>query len=175
MAFCTECGTELNENGVCPKCTSEKKSDDSEKKSGASEKVNEVVDKVVDEFKNAEDNTDEFDKEDVEDNIFFAVIAYFGILFIVPLIAAPNSKFAKFHAAQGLNLFILEIVYSIVSGVIVGICSHFGFIVSLLASGIMGLAGLFVFILFIQGIVNAATHKARKLPFIGEFELIKVD
>ncbi len=45
---------------------------------------------------------------DVEKFKGLAVLAY--IFFLIPLIAAPNSKFARFHANQGLLLFILLVI-----------------------------------------------------------------
>src|SRR5580692_8759272 len=43
---------------------------------------------------------------DVAQNKMVATLAYVGPLVIVPLLAAPNSKFARFHANQALALFL---------------------------------------------------------------------
>src|ERR1035437_3247453 len=45
-----------------------------------------------------------FDADDVEKNKAMAILGY--IFFVIPLAAAPKSKFARFHANQGLLLFI---------------------------------------------------------------------
>ena len=37
-----------------------------------------------------EDNTSEFDQEDINQNKVMAVLAYIGILVLVPLLVAPN-------------------------------------------------------------------------------------
>lgn len=173
MAYCMNCGTELDEDAKCPKCEAEKAEAESSTKKTTSERVNEATNYVASEFKNAEDKTEDFDKEDIENNIIFAILAYFGLLVLVPIIAAPDSKFAKFHAGQGLNLLILEIVYGVVASVLMSIFSHFGFILSVLMSGVCGICSIAILILWIQGIANAANHKARKLPFIGKFEILK--
>src|SRR5271170_5256640 len=42
---------------------------------------------------------------DVQNHKAVAILAY--IFFVIPLVAAPHSKFARFHANQGLLLFII--------------------------------------------------------------------
>ncbi|MCL1791220.1 MAG: hypothetical protein FWG40_07675 [Peptococcaceae bacterium] len=105
---------------------------------------------------------------DAENNKLYAILAYIGFLFIVPLAAAPQSPFAKFHANQGLILFIVEISLSILS-VIFSWIPILGFIVSILC--FFGAIGCLI--LAILGIVNAANGKTEPLPLIGGFTLIK--
>lgn len=50
---------------------------------------------------------------DVEANKKIAALSYIWILCLVPLLGKRNSKFAQFHAKQGLILFIVEIVASL--------------------------------------------------------------
>ena len=52
--------------------------------------------------------------KDVEDNKILAAIAYLWILCLVPLFLKRDSKFAQFHAKQGLVLFIAELVGTLV-------------------------------------------------------------
>jgi len=47
---------------------------------------------------------------DVETNKTVAALSYVWILCLVPLLGKRNSKFAQFHAKQGLVLFIIELV-----------------------------------------------------------------
>lgn len=47
-----------------------------------------------------------FNTEDVNGNKVFGILAYIGILFLVPLFAAKDSQYARFHTNQGLVLFI---------------------------------------------------------------------
>lgn len=91
------------------------------------------------------------DNKDVEENKIFAVLAYLGVLVIVPLLAKKDSKFAMFHAKQGLILLIGWVISWLLSFVFIG------FILDV------------VMIVFsIWGIVNAATGKYAKLPVIGD-------
>src|SRR5437762_2047316 len=43
--------------------------------------------------------------EDAEKHKAVAILGY--ILFVIPLVTAPHSKFGRFHANQGLMVFIL--------------------------------------------------------------------
>lgn len=98
---------------------------------------------------------------DVEENKIYGILAYIGILFIVPLLAAKDSPFAKFHANQGAILFIAGVAVNVVwiVPVLGWIVGFFGWI------AVLGLA--------VMGIINAANGKMEKLPLIGDFELIK--
>ena len=100
-------------------------------------------------------------KKDVEENKVYGILAYIGILFLVPLLAAPKSPFAKFHANQGCVLFI--------AGVAVGVVAWIPIIGWLF--GMVAWVGILV--LAIMGIVSAANGEMKKLPIIGEIEIIK--
>ncbi len=47
--------------------------------------------------------------KDIEKNKTIAALSYVWILFLLPLLLKKRSKFAQFHAKQGLVLFIIEI------------------------------------------------------------------
>ena len=118
------------------------------------------------------DTTSQFDPRDIEQNKVMAILAYLGILVIIPILAAKESKFARFHSNQGLVLLIASIlfyiVYSILSSIIFAISWKLGFLVS-----IIGLIGIVFFVLMIIGIVNAAGGKAKELPLIGKYRILK--
>jgi uncharacterized membrane protein len=48
--------------------------------------------------------------KDVQDNKAIAALSYIWILCLVPFLAKRDSKFAQFHAKQGLIIFGLEII-----------------------------------------------------------------
>ena len=122
----------------------------------------------LNELNNTPDTTAEYDQNDIEQNKVMAILAYLGILVLVPLFAAKESKFARFHTNQGLVLAIAEIVVSIAVNILDGI-PLVGIIVSIAG----GLIGLVSFILAIIGIINAAQGKAKELPVIGGIKLLK--
>ena len=117
---------------------------------------------------NTKDTTYEYDPADIETNKVMAILAYLGILVLIPLFAAPNSRFARFHANQGLTLFIIEVAVSFVAGVL-GLIPILGVIFAIAGS----LGGLASLALAIIGIINAANGKAKELPLIGQFSFIK--
>jgi len=114
--------------------------------------------------------------EDIEKNRAFAILAYLGILFLVPLLAAPQSRFAKYHANQGMVLFLASLVLLVGSWVLTFGLALIPFI-GVFFAGIMGLVGMALFVgyvvLVILGIVNAAGGQCKPLPMIGHYELIK--
>jgi uncharacterized membrane protein len=106
-----------------------------------------------------EDST--FTQEDIEQNKVISLLAY--ILFFIPLLAAKDSAFAKFHANQGLVLLLLGISISIVASVI-----------PIIGWFIIGPFGtIFVIVLAIIGIINALNGKAKPLPLIGGITILK--
>ena len=70
---------------------------------------------------NTEDYTAQFDPQDIASNKVMGVLAYIGILVLIPIFAAKNSPFARFHANQGLILFIAELCLMVISWLLGGI------------------------------------------------------
>lgn len=101
-----------------------------------------------------------FDKEDVEKNKTMAGLAY--IIFFLPLVACPDSAFGKFHANQALILLILGLGGSIVLSII-----------PILGWILLPVLSIFVLVLGIIGLVNGLGGKAKELPLIGKFRIIK--
>ncbi|MEG1027853.1 MAG: hypothetical protein RSE07_04105, partial [Oscillospiraceae bacterium] len=62
---------------------------------------------------NIQDETNRFSEQDINQNKGIACISYLSILFIIPLLVKPESPFVKFHVNQGLNLFIISVIFSI--------------------------------------------------------------
>lgn len=115
----------------------------------------------------------EVDYEDAEKNKIFGILAYLGILCLVPIFAAKDSPFAKYHANQGLVLFLLEVTLWIAISVIDAVLwavlpSGLGFLVSILS-----LAHLVPLVLLVIGIINAAQGKCVPLPVIGGIKILK--
>lgn len=99
-----------------------------------------------------------YDSRDIEDNRVMAILAYIWILFLVPLLAAKESRFARYHAYQGVALFLLSLLVGIIDRLL-----------PYNLSGLSYLLSLAVLVLAIIGIVNAYQGKAKPLPVIGGF------
>ena len=105
-----------------------------------------------------EQNT--YTPEDIEKNKTMAGLSY--LLFFLPLITCPESGYAKFHANQALILLIVGIA----GNVILGIIPVIGWM-------LMPVFGIGVLILGIMGLVNGFGGKAKRLPLIGRFDILK--
>lgn len=99
------------------------------------------------------------DSADIADNKIFAALAYIGILFLVPLLAAKTSAYARFHTNQGFIIFLGWVAIGIVSWVPI-----LGWLIFILGS-------IFLLVLSIMGVLNALTGKMKKLPLIGDIEI----
>ena len=102
-----------------------------------------------------------------------AVLAYFGILVLIPILAAKESKFARFHANQGLILLITGVAYSIFVQVIIKIVSFISYALAGIVGIALGLAWLLLLVLAIIGIINAVKGEFKQLPLIGQFQILK--
>lgn len=108
------------------------------------------------------------DAADVEKNKIFAVLAYLGILWLVPLLAAKDSPFARFHANQGIVLFICYFI----AGSVCGVLCIVPFMVCVMLPVLLCLVVVHL-IFVILGIVNAAGGQMKKLPVIGQWIILK--
>ena len=87
------------------------------------------------------------------------VLAY--ILFFIPLLAAKDSPFARFHANQGLVLFLG------------GIASSILMVIPILGWLLAPVVSIIIMVLSVIGIINALNGRAKVLPIIGKFKILK--
>lgn len=168
MAFCPVCGEKVADSAVsCPKCGSPL-GEHATAQNNTQQKVNDFVNNL----NNTADYSSEFDPRDAQDNKVYAVLAYIHILVFVTIFAAPQSKFARYHANQGLILFIFEVIYSVIMVVVSNTVGRIP-VAGPITVFICGLVGLIWLILAICGIVNAVNGKAKDLPVIGNLHILK--
>jgi len=91
--------------------------------------------------------------KDILDNKNITVLSYVWILCLVPLLGKRNSKFAQFHAKQGLVLFGIEILAS------------FFFWFQPFHSMVM----LVFFVISVLGIVKVLNGEWWKIPYIYDW------
>ena len=161
MAFCNKCGNQLPDGANnCPNCGAP---------AGNTQQNTQNAQDFVNNMMNTNDTTSQFDPQDINNNKGMSVLAYIGFLFLVPLLACPNSKFARYLTNQGLVLFLLEFALGVVTGIL-GIIPIAGLIIGGLLSAV---GGIFTLVLMIMGIINAAQGQAKELPLIGKITLLK--
>ena len=87
-----------------------------------------------------------------------SVLSYLGPLFLIPLLTRKDDDFARYHANQGLALFLVTCAANVLGAV----------------SGLFPLAGgIFAVYSMIKGIGNVLKGKKEPLPLIGNWKLIK--
>lgn len=91
------------------------------------------------------------------------ILSYLGILVLIPILAAKESPFARYHANQGLVLLLCEVGFSVASMILSVIFAFLGPL-ALLWTLVSWLVSLAFLALLILGIVNAAQGMAKELP-----------
>ncbi len=154
MAFCIKCGAAMDDGAAfCGTCGASQTPQ-------APKAEPDLADRIAG-FNDTADTTAQFDKKDIEDNKVWAILAYLGILVLIPLFAAKESKFARYHTNQGFILFLLGLANTVLA-----IIPLLGWILAPLVA-----IGLLVFM--ILGIINACNGQAKELPLVGKIVIIK--
>ena len=135
MAFCAKCGSQLNE--------------DDKACGNCGEPVGAPV--------HAADTS--------SNDMWMGILAYLGILSLIPFLVKDQSSFVRAHAVRGINLFLLEVI----AWVAVGVFSWVPVLNDILST-VVGLAS---FALSLIGIINVANKEDKDLPIIGSIRMIK--
>ncbi len=113
---------------------------------------------------------------DIRQNKGLALLAYIGVLVVIPMVFGQHSKFARHHTNQGLILFILEMVAWAGCKVLMLL----GYPVFHLAASVYltsfvgGLIWLVFAVLSLLGLLHVASNSFATLPVIGEYEVINI-
>lgn len=119
------------------------------------------------------------EQSDIDNNKIMAVLSYFGLLVLIPIFAAKDSKFARYHANQGLVLMLFSIGYGVIAMVLQAIMmsmlftSSSGVAIYGIVSTVLSLGWIFFLVLAILGIINAAKGEFKPLPLIGGIQILK--
>lgn len=100
--------------------------------------------------------TVEVSKADIDENKTMAIVAYLGLIGLIVVLATGahnKSAFVKFHLNQALPLMIASVLTPI---------PFLGWIIA-----------LGVLVLWIMGIIAAAQGEMKRLPIVGNLEIIK--
>lgn len=104
---------------------------------------------------------DGFSAKEKEDGKLMAILSYVGVLSLVPYLAEKDNKWVRYHAIQGVNLFIIEVILYIIRMIPI-----LGWIVGWLGS-------IVTLVISIIGIVNACNGETKELPIVGKIKFIK--
>lgn len=104
-------------------------------------------------------------KSNDSNDTLMGVLAYLGILCLIPLFAAKDSEFAQYHAKQGLTLFVFEIGLWVIDWILIFVFWP--------ATILMPIVSIAFLVLSIIGIVNVINGKKVPLPIIGGIHIMK--
>lgn len=119
------------------------------------------------EFNNTEDTTAAYAQKDIDDNRVMSVLAYLSWLVLIPLLAAKQSPFARFHTNQGLVLALAEIVVVIALSILQAFP-----LIGWVFKAIRYLFEIACVVMSGIGIINAINGRAKELPLVGSFHIL---
>ncbi len=90
-----------------------------------------------------------------QNKTLMGVLAYLGILIIIPFLMAKDDPFVKFHIKQGLLLVIVEVAIWVLGSAMWQLWT------------ILSLVNLAAIVFSIIGIVNVVQGNQKELPLIG--------
>ena len=117
--------------------------------------------KNLEDLNNTPDTTDQYAEDDIQQNKLMAILAYLNLLVLIPLFAAKNSPFARFHVNQGIILLLITIVINVLDSV-----------VFILPNIIFTILRILIIALVLLGIYNVISGKAKELPLIGGIKIL---
>lgn len=140
-------------------------------------------DKVQDFVNSVKNDSKFFNKKDIESGKGMAILAY--ILPFIPYLVEKKNKFVKYHSAQGMNLLIIVIAYSIIYSILTSIIKVNGSCETWFGYNIgnyckvtpwwvtlpLSLIGLGFTILCVIGIINVCNGKAKELPVVNKIKI----
>ena len=166
MAFCKNCGQQMNDDAVfCANCGTPVE--------GAPQQQAPQQAPQQPTYQQAPVTPQVLSPEaDVQQNRGIAWLSYVGLLFLIPLFVRKASAYCQYHVKQGATLFVCDIAYFIAKSIILAIIDaivpgerYFGYVfhsgVYNVFNVIFNLGAIFFVVLMIIGIVNAAS------PFIA--------
>ena len=180
MAFCQNCGQQLPENAnACPNC-------------GTFVNAQAAPQQPQQGYQQAAPQQPAFyptatPEQDVQQNRGIAWLSYVGPLFLVPMFARKLSPYCQFHVKQGATLCAVNIAYYITKAIFLAIINaifpghySYGFYYTYYShSAVYNIfnwlfiaGGVFLTVLAIIGIVNAATGKKNEILLIGKIPWI---
>lgn len=118
------------------------------------------------------DTTADYKKIEIENFKMFCIFSYLFWLVLIPIFCAKESKYARYHANQGLILTICETIVLVLKIILNAIFAKVGFLL-VLFDIIFYIVGAIFLVFMLLGIMNSINGKAKELPIIGKFKILK--
>lgn len=164
MKYCAKCGAQVEENvKFCPQCGAEMES------------FQQYNYQEYTYAQNTAYNQEEyFNPQEVKQNKAMGVLAYLGILVLVPILSGDKtSKYIAHHVNQGLILYVIGSIIGLINGTWLYEIAFLPYVAASIITWALNVVAFACFILQIMGIVSACKGTRKKLPLIGEINLIK--
>ncbi len=139
-----------------------------------------LKDQVMDVVNDVKDDSESFDKAEVESGKAMGVLAY--IIPLIPYFAEKKNKFVKYHAKQGMNLMVIYVIYSILYQILVNVIkvrrfAYYGAVEYRITpwwiTFPLSIVGIGLSVLSVVGIIYVLSGKAKELPIINKFKIFK--
>lgn len=123
----------------------------------------------------------DYDENDIKENKVLAILSYLGLLALIPYYAVKNSKFARYHAVQGMNLLIVwfgyYLLYAILSQIKVDAPCVYGWLTCRVTPWWINfpliVLGIMIGIISGIGIYNVIKEKTIELPIVNKIKIFK--
>ena len=102
-----------------------------------------------------------------------AALAYLGWFVLIPLLFGRKNPHVRFHANQGLVLYLLTLVCNGLSELLRDRLTEISPMLTVVVYGVLGAASVFFFALAVIGFFRAVGGKAKPLPLIGGIRILK--
>lgn len=96
------------------------------------------------------------------------IVAYITWIGWIIAFCAGDKEGAKFHLNQALTLWIINVAGTVINLIVGGIP-----VVGLIVGIIMTVVGIFTFVCWILGLINAIKEEEKELPLIGKIQILK--
>ena len=168
MAKCSNCGRQYPDGtSYCPECGTPLENDYTQQ--GRSYFQDAVGHKS---YTNPEESP--YTPEDIQQNRIWARLSYLGILVVFPLFLRKQSPYTRFHANQGLVLFIIECIYAFILRILTWLGnSHLLLSGFLLAASSLDILQIIFFCFSVMGIIQICCSQAKPLPLIGRIHILR--
>ncbi len=145
--------------------TPKKKENARDEEVAASDILERFIDKTKS-FFDTKNTQGDYKYIDVAQNKVMAVLAYFGLLVLLPIFLAKDSKYARFHINQGLLFTALTVAFNLVA-----------WLFSLLTGGVffflLPLGDVLLLALLVFQVIRVIRDESRELPIIGRIRLFQ--
>jgi len=97
-----------------------------------------------------------------------AAVAYLPGLFLIGLLEAPKNRFVRFHARQGLVLFLAEAAVWVALAIYDGSVGRIPIVGMVLGAALRLTAGLAFLAVALYGIAKSLSGETVRIPFLGD-------